>query len=121
MTHWLFVKKVFCTFIMCLVKTSTFHLRHLLKVDFDVCFLTFLFVVLLVFPFCNLPKLKMLMNCCSSCTQAPIMSLMFNLICVLPSGPKLARIQALKKSLPLHCQKFKAENVSIVIYFSTYD
>ena len=40
---------------MCLVKTSTFHLRHLLKVDFDVCFLTFLFVVLLVFPFCNLP------------------------------------------------------------------
>ena len=55
MTHWMFVKKVFCTFIMCLVKTSTFHLRHLLKVDFDVCFLTFLFVVLLVFPFCNLP------------------------------------------------------------------
>ena len=55
MTHWMFVKKVFCTFIMCLVKTSTFHLRHLLKVDFDVCFLTFLFVVLLVFAFCNLP------------------------------------------------------------------
>ena len=48
------------------------------------------------------------------------MSLMFNLMCVLPSGPKLARIEALKKSLPLHFQKFKAENVSIVIYFSTF-
>ena len=30
-----------CTFVMCLVKTSTFHLRHILKVDFDFCFLTF--------------------------------------------------------------------------------
>ena len=40
-----------CTFVMCLVKTSTFHLRHLLKVDFDVCFLTFHFVVLSLFPF----------------------------------------------------------------------
>ena len=49
------MKKVFCTFIMCLVKTSTFHLRYFIKVDFDVCFLTFLFIVLLVFPFCNLP------------------------------------------------------------------
>ena len=45
----------FFVLIMCLVKISTFHLRHLLKVDFDVCLLTFLFVVLLVFPFCNLP------------------------------------------------------------------
>ena len=35
-----------CTFVMCLVKTRTFHLRHILKVDFDFCFLTFLFVVL---------------------------------------------------------------------------
>ena len=40
-----------CTFVICLVKTSTFHLRHLLKVDFDVCFLTFLFVVLSLFLF----------------------------------------------------------------------
>ena len=40
-----------CTFVMCLVKTSTVHLRHLLKVDFDVCFLTFLFVVLSLFLF----------------------------------------------------------------------
>ena len=30
----------FFVLIMCLVKISTFHLRHLLKVDFDVCFLT---------------------------------------------------------------------------------
>ena len=40
-----------CTFVMCLVKTSTFHLRHILKVDFDFCFLTFLFVVLSLFLF----------------------------------------------------------------------
>ena len=40
-----------CTFVMSLVKTSTFHLRHILKVDFDFCFLTFLFVVLSLFLF----------------------------------------------------------------------
>ena len=43
------------------------------KSGFWFLFFNFSFCCIVALSFCNLPKLKMLMDCCSSCMQAPVM------------------------------------------------
>ena len=43
------------------------------KSGFSFLFFNFSFCCIVALSFCNLLKLKMLMDCCSSCMQAPIM------------------------------------------------